>query len=79
MFLLGGRAGGRGKRTPAILAASALDWAPEDRPKGYMTLSNSSFKAAGFAGGRGRSWNPFVAQAPNSHLSQFARVNLKNY
>jgi hypothetical protein len=44
--------GVRGNRTPAILAAFAWDSAPEDRPKGHMALSHSSFQASGFAGGR---------------------------
>ena len=37
----GERAGVRGNRTPAVLAASALDSAPENRPKGHMALSHS--------------------------------------
>src|SRR5437879_5431937 len=35
-------------RTPEVLAASALDSAPEDRPKGNMALSHSSFQAPAF-------------------------------
>src|SRR5678810_617408 len=50
--LLGERAGVRGNRTPAVLAASALDSAPENRPKSHMALSHSSLQASGFAGGR---------------------------
>ena len=50
--LLGERAGVRGNRAPAVLAASALDSAPENRPKGHMALSHSSFQASGFAEGR---------------------------
>jgi hypothetical protein len=50
--LPGGEGGVRGNRVPAVLAASALDSAPEDCPKRYVTLSHSSFQAAGFARGR---------------------------
>ena len=50
--LLGERAGVRGTGTPAVLATSALDSGPEDRPKGQMVLSHSSFQASGFPGGR---------------------------
>jgi hypothetical protein len=50
--LLGERVGVRGNRTPAFLAASALDSASEDRPNGYMALNHSSFQASGFAIGR---------------------------
>ena len=46
--LLGERDGVRGNGTYAVLAASALDSAPEDRPKGHMALSHSSFQASGF-------------------------------
>src|SRR6185295_4126113 len=50
--LLGERAGVRGNRTSAVLAASALDSAPENRPKDHMALSHSLIQASGFAGGR---------------------------
>jgi hypothetical protein len=45
----------RGTWTPAVAAAFALDSSREDRPKGYMALSHSSFQASGlyvFSGAR---------------------------
>jgi hypothetical protein len=44
--LLGERAGVRGNRTPAVLAVSASDSAPDDRPKGHIALRHSSFQAS---------------------------------
>ena len=48
---MGERAVLRVNRTPAVSAASALHSAPDDRPKGRMALSHSSFQASSFAGG----------------------------
>jgi hypothetical protein len=48
--LLGERVGVRGNRILAVLAASALDYAPDDRPKGRMALIHSSFQASGQRG-----------------------------
>ena len=36
----------RGNRTPAVLATSALESAPKNRPKGHMTLCHLSFQAS---------------------------------
>ena len=47
-----GRGLGWGNRTPTVLAVSSFASAPEDRPKGCIALSHSSFQASGFAGGR---------------------------
>jgi hypothetical protein len=52
LLLLRERVGVRGNKIPKVLAASALDSAPEDRPKGYMALNHSSFQHSGFAGVR---------------------------
>jgi len=41
----GERVGVRGNRTPAVLAASASDSAPDYLPKRHMALSHSSFQA----------------------------------
>ena len=46
MFPSRGRVLGEGTE-PAVLDAPALDWAPEDRPKGCMALTHSSFQASG--------------------------------
>jgi hypothetical protein len=46
------RVGVRGNRTPALLDAFALQSSPNNRPKGYMALTHSSFQASGFVGGR---------------------------
>ena len=45
-----GEGRGDGEQAPAVLAASALDLAPEDPPDGCMALSHSSFQACGSAG-----------------------------
>jgi len=41
MISLRERVGVRGKSIPGVLAASALDSTPENRPKGHMALSHS--------------------------------------
>ena len=46
----GGEGGVRGNRTPAVLAASTWDSAPENRPKDFMALNYSSLQAFGFDG-----------------------------
>jgi len=49
--LLGEMVGVRGNRALAVSAAFALDSASDNRPKGHVALSHSSFQA-GFAGDR---------------------------
>jgi hypothetical protein len=48
----GERVGVRENRTLAVLAACALDSAPENCPKVPIALSHLSFQVSGFAGGR---------------------------
>jgi hypothetical protein len=65
MFLsLPGEGAGRGEQDTPVLAASALDSADDDRPKGHLTLSHSSVQA--FLLGRRLLTKPFLARSAHT-------------